>query len=636
MLTPVRAPVRPRIVSPVSGDALLLEEELLSLAQRVKRGMVWLAGKPGSGRSTALAHLAAVLPPGLAVALFDTGESCVMPKSGLALYCIDSADVPKAGELVYTLAPWGDDELIEYLLGTHAGCCASVMSRCRSESDKQMLRGQPELWRPVLDVLAADSGIATVKDALRTVVDTLLSGPEARELAAGWCLAILRGKHEEGASIRASLERVCDFPNALRLLRHAPILLLLAAERMAIELRTGGTCEFLESPLAHELINEAAEQIRNDKGTLDRLEGFLVSANDWEKQPMAASLIHAAGVGWQPRNRAASRRIKWFRRKKCFLPNLEGAHLKGAEWPRIVLTGMNLCAANLGFSDLSEANLGNSYAVSADLRGATLRGACLAGLCASSANLSGADLSHVRAEEADFTHARARDARFEGALLSGVSFRRATLVGARFANADLTSACLVAADIEGADFSHANLRGAWLEGLVLRIADFHQCHFGKAILKDCDLEGMALPGADFEKANLSGALLTESSMPGANFRGAQLVNTGLAHIDWERADLRDADLRGAAFHMGSSRSGLVGSTIAGHGSRTGFYTDEYGEQDFKPPEEIRKANLRGADLRGAKIDGVDFYLVDLRDAVYNANQEAQFRGCGAILELRVR
>ena len=77
---------------------------------------------------------------------------------------------------------------------------------------------------------------------------------------------------------------------------------------------------------------------------------------------------------------------------------------------------------------------------------------------------------------------------------------------------------------------------------------------------------------------------------------------------------RGADLRGASFHMGSSRSGLVDSTIASLGTRTGFYTDDYNEQDFKSPEEIRKANLRGADLRGAKIDGVDFYLVDLRDA----------------------
>jgi uncharacterized protein YjbI with pentapeptide repeats len=124
-------------------------------------------------------------------------------------------------------------------------------------------------------------------------------------------------------------------------------------------------------------------------------------------------------------------------------------------------------------------------------------------------------------------------------------------------------------------------------------------------------------------------------MPAAKFRYADLALTGLADIDWPQADLRDAELRGATFHMGSSRSGLVGSPLASEGSRTGFYTDEYHEQEFKSPEEIRKANLCGADLRGARIDNVDFYLVDLRGARYTAEQEAWLRASGAILEARV-
>ena len=109
---------------------------------------------------------------------------------------------------------------------------------------------------------------------------------------------------------------------------------------------------------------------------------------------------------------------------------------------------------------------------------------------------------------------------------------------------------------------------------------------------------------------------------------------GLADIDWEGASLRGADLRGASFHLGSSRSGLVGSPTVSEGTRTGFYTDEYGEQDFKAPEDIRKANLRNADLQQAIVAGVDFYLVDLRGAHYDSQQEEQFRRCGAILEDR--
>lgn len=47
------------------------------------------------------------------------------------------------------------------------------------------------------------------------------------------------------------------------------------------------------------------------------------------------------------------------------------------------------------------------------------------------------------------------------------------------------------------------------------------------------------------------------------------------------------------------------------------------------------ANLRGCDLRGAKIDGVDFYVVDLREAKYTPYQRAIFENCDAILETRV-
>ncbi len=67
------------------------------------------------------------------------------------------------------------------------------------------------------------------------------------------------------------------------------------------------------------------------------------------------------------------------------------------------------------------------------------------------------------------------------------------------------------------------------------------------------------------------------------------------------------------------------------GSRTGFYTDEYRDQPYRPPEEIRKANLCGSELRGALVGEVDFYLVDFRGAKFTADQAARFRRCGAIL-----
>jgi uncharacterized protein YjbI with pentapeptide repeats len=42
--------------------------------------------------------------------------------------------------------------------------------------------------------------------------------------------------------------------------------------------------------------------------------------------------------------------------------------------------------------------------------------------------------------------------------------------------------------------------------------------------------------------------------------------------------------------------------------------------------------LRGADLRNVKAEGVDFYLVDLREAKMDAQLLKQARETGAILE----
>lgn len=145
---------------------------------------------------------------------------------------------------------------------------------------------------------------------------------------------------------------------------------------------------------------------------------------------------------------------------------------------------------------------------------------------------------------------------------------------------------------------------------------------------------MRLRGARFDHAHLEQAFLTASVMPRACFRDAKLNDVKVADVDWEGADLRGADLSGAIFHMGSSRSGLVDSFLASEGTRTGFYTDDYDEQNFKAPEQIRKANLRGADLRGANVLGTDFYLVDLREALYDDAQEAHFRRCRAILKTK--
>ena len=61
MIQPKRALVRPRVQ--LDGGAIaLLEEEVGALVQECASGTVAILGSPGSGKTTALEHLAVVLP----------------------------------------------------------------------------------------------------------------------------------------------------------------------------------------------------------------------------------------------------------------------------------------------------------------------------------------------------------------------------------------------------------------------------------------------------------------------------------------------------------------------------------------------------------------------------------------------
>ena len=207
-----------------------------------------------------------------------------------------------------------------------------------------------------------------------------------------------------------------------------------------------------------------------------------------------------------------------------------------------------------------------------------------------------------------------------------------TLSGARLMQADFSRATLTRVTLDDADCSDA----IFDEGRILEI-DLRRCRldgarFVGADLMRCNLEELVLPAPEFTGAVLICTDFTASVMPSANFAEARFRGCGLADVQWENVDLRDADLGKSTFHMGSSRSGLLFSPIASEGTRTGFYTEDINDWTHRPPEEIRKANLCGADLRGAKVMETDFYLVDLRGARFSDDQATWFRKCGAILE----
>ncbi len=615
MLLPERAPVRPRVFAPGSSEAILLEDEIQSLAATGARGVVVVVGAIGSGKTTALRHLAAVLPPDAPVRVVPE-SAAITDWSGADGLVVCAAPSPCAAPRVvsYRLAPWGHDDFIEYLLAVHRDRCASVMARLR-DADTERLPGIPELWRIVLDQLAADPSLLDARAALGRYLDAQLSDTDLVERARSACLnALIRGDGGPPAPAGAT-----GFaPGVARVLRHPPVQLLLAAERIVADLRTEADCDCLARRLPRALVRAAAADIAGDERAMQHLRALLAGP-PWS-HAMAASLLLAADPAWVP--------------EPGRVPDLAGAYLEHAAWAGVQLPGADLRESDLSHADLSRANLDGADASGAKLRHTRLRAASLGKFRAAGADLAGADLASACGAGGCWDAANLQAANLEDANLAGASFQGADCTAAVFAGANLAEAVFTNVELKEADFSGADLRGASLAGLRLRDAAFGGACLAEANLRVSDLEGMHLPGVDLQRADLEGALLTGAVLSDANLRGASLREAGLGDVNLERACLEGADLRGATFHMGSTRSGLLFTPIASEGTRTGFYTDDADEQYFKAPEEIRKANLCGVDLRGAQVDGVDFYLVDLRGALYDAEQEQHFRRCRAILESR--
>ena len=595
------------------ADPLRLEDQIAGLLERRTRGVVNVFGDAGSGKTAALEHLASFFGPRADLFFADNRYPQwvdVAASEGLVVF--SSRERREGSSLAFEMAPWGRDEIIEYLLAAHREACGSVMGRLLEGGEQGEIPGLPELWKPLLDLMVADPSVPSSRDALRRWVDACTPDAGARMVLASFCLGLLTETDRE-----ANVERlVNEAPGALRLTRCRPVQLLFAAEGIvgALESERGAGC--LREPLDGDLIRETASHLQRHPRALRRLEELL-RGHDRALHPTAAGLLLAADRLWRPREEG--------------VPNLAGAKLRGANWKGIRLWGVDLDGTDLSVAHLSDAHLPDASLARTNLAGALLMRAWLDGARATDANLDGADMSGASALGADLSGANLSRAKLERAKLKLTILIGANLTGARLRGADLKDARLSDATITKADFSDCRLDGAWLAGLCLREACLRGATFRGAELCGCDMEGMNLDKSDFREAALTNAVLTGATLVRADLRKADLRLAGLAEVNLEGADLRKADLRGATFHMGTTRSGLVGSDIPCEGSRTGFYTDDSCDQDYKSPEEIRKGNLQGADLTGAKIEGTDFYLVDLRDATYTKEQRKHFRRCRAIL-----
>ncbi len=609
---PQRAPVPPRVCAGGKA-ALLLEEVIKPYLGRV--GIVQIIGPAGSGKSVAIDHLVAAFParPFLAIDNIVTqpGE---LPHGRLVIVACPR---PLSGECLATfqMAGWTFDDCVLYLARVHREQCKSVIDRLLMDETTQLLEGSPRLLRVALDEMAEDASIANCLMALRKHLANRLS-PEHRSGLAGLCL---RAAMKQKSAVLHEHDGLCD-PCAADLLRHHIIRVLLAADRVAEKLDAGAPTEELSEEMPLELVKEIAFSIRRLPKAMARL-NELIAEPDRRFDAMAASILLAADHNWRPRSGQNLQLTK--------------GHFADAKWQGIDLTGANLSGADLSHADLRDADLTDVRAMESKFISANLENSILTRANLIRADLTLANFLYCSAQYSRFDHATLEAANLQYGDFSHATFYSTSLRLVSFAKSALNFANFSDNDVHDADFGEAQLMWARLSRIRLRDATCVGASFQGAVLLDCDLEGMDLPRTNFFEADLSGCDLTTTHIPDGICQGAKLIKAGLADIDWPGADLRDADFTGASFHMGSSRSGLVGSTIPTEGSRTGFYTDDYNDQDFKDPEEIRKANLCNADLRGANVEKTDFYLVDLRGAKLSPDDVEHFLRSGAILRSRV-
>jgi uncharacterized protein YjbI with pentapeptide repeats len=569
-------------------------------------GVIRLEGGPATGKTTALRHLAAVLPRDARVRLFDDEvphDLRTIAREHLAV--VSAAEGRQFAHVArVAMEPWGVDDLIEYLLSVCPQRCAEIMARVRACDDTARLAGSPALWRCVLDAFLADGSMRFAASALRRRVFDALEAGRCKTAALIWCLKRARAQHT-----------FFELPDAVRPLLAQPFVQVLVGAEHLADLLSAGKVRGELSDLRPELVRETALLLRGRTVALATLEEEVRRGRD--SVPAAASILAAVDPAWAP--------------PKLAQINLAKAVLDRVQWSGVDLSSANLRGAGLSRANLCAADLHCARAFAASFRGAKLRRASLRAISAGGADFSGADLGLAALSEADLTGALLERANLERAVLRGANLTGAKLAGACLLGADLTGAVLGRAVLDDADLTRADFTCATLERVRLAGAKLTGARLCEARLARCDLEDLRADDVDFTSADLRGSLLTGSILRRAGFRGAKFAKTGLANVDWPGADLRGADLRGATFHLGSSRSGLVGSTIPCEGSKTGFYADTTDELEYKPPEEVRTANLQGADLRGAKVKGVDFYRVDLRGARYTRKQARHFRACGAIL-----
>ena len=520
------------------------------------------------------------------------------------------SDPKVASSLTLNIAPWDRDDVIQYLLLCYPERCAAVLSRI-GPADYGIVRGGPSVWQCIIEAILSMSHEVIFMGILESIlmsklprVSTSLTRRESMEWLGDQLL------------IPDSLNRLMllsDDPVYHTLLSVPQLRLQIEADRFAKLLQLSNK-RILQTPRSSELLTEVSQRLKGSTKVTD----FLRRCVYQSYASMAASLLIQIDPSWKP--------------SKGGSYEFQHAYLARARWREVLLDGVKFGNANLSDIDLDESLLTRSFFGSDICDRASFVDARMKGTTANKSSFVDSNFFRAEMLESKWKECDLRFSNFSGANFGGSAFTKCDLSETSFRACVAGSVLFSECKLGGADFTDAQLQGASLQVHDLREAVFCRTNLSKANLHQAILESLRMQRCNLDRALLSEANLSGTAMTECSLQEANLVNARLAEVDWELCDLKGADLRGVTFHYGSTRCGIVNSPYPSHGTRTGFYTDDREDLYFQTPEAIRKASLVGCDLRGANIAGVDFYLVDLRDAILEFEQRKQIAASGGILK----
>ena len=513
------------------------------------------------------------------------------------------------------LETWGQDEVIEYLIAKSPGRCKSVMARLAASNDLWLGNGSPRVLSIVLDSMIESDEIKSVEQAIQFYFDSLEITERQKHKLRYFCMKHMFDDVDVIVSLLGLTPHVIK-EETVKFLSNQTVRYVIVTQRIVEILHDRRTPRILKRKWPVGFIQFVASKINGDVYANEYLND-VANKRGIHQAANAASLLVQNDTNWTPSRKS----------KHCY----DFAKLQSVSWQGVQLPCATLINADLSFSNLLKVNLHKAIATSSNFQQAKLAAANLEKASFWRTDFRQATMRAAQAHRASFKNADFENAIMECSDFSFADFTLACFRGTNLSNCNLDNAKFSNADLSETNLARSSLMNVLMNQVDFRTANLEGVSFIAAKLKSCNFEDVTLDGVELTGSFLGKSLFTGSKFRNCKMQGCDLRAAKLAEIDWEDCDLKGADFTGCHFHMGSTRSGTLDSPYPSHGTRTGYYTDDYNDHYFKRPEEIRKANLCGCDLSRANVYQADFYLVDLRGAKYNEDQEEHFQRCGAIL-----